>query len=72
MDLEGIKLVALWDDLDENLVNNPLHNIETEFLIEFKENLVLDSSYVNMVNSTRFNLLIPGLYKIHLNIGGFR
>ncbi|MBN2157034.1 MAG: hypothetical protein JW776_13405 [Candidatus Lokiarchaeota archaeon] len=65
---EGLKLVALWEDLDENLVNNPLYTTVSNFLIEYEDQIVLETNYVNVINSTRFSLIVPGLYKINLAV----
>ncbi|MHA1111957.1 MAG: hypothetical protein ACTSRE_12695 [Promethearchaeota archaeon] len=67
-DSYNLKLVALWEDLDENLTNNPLHSLYSNFLIEYNDQVLLNTEYVNVVNNTRFNLLIPGLYKINIAV----
>jgi hypothetical protein len=64
---EGLKLVALWDDLDENLTN-PLHSYDYNFLIEYEDSKVLDTNYVDAINSTRFSLRVPGFYKINIEV----
>ena len=61
-----MKLVALWDDLDEN-TDSPLHNNDQDFLIEFYRLKYLDSDYVTVVNDTCFKLAL-GLYKVNLNV----
>ena len=64
----NLKLVALWNDLDENLTNNALHSQVGNFLVEYDDQMVLDTNYVNVINNTRFKLLVPGFYKINLNL----
>ena len=63
----NLRLVAFWDDLDENLTNNPMHSSVTNFLIEYDDQKFLDSNYVSVINNTRFQL-VPGLYKLSLNV----
>ncbi|MHA1111956.1 MAG: hypothetical protein ACTSRE_12690 [Promethearchaeota archaeon] len=66
VDTQGFKLVGLWNTLTENTVNNPLHNTANDFLVEFDDMMVLDTTYVNVINSTRFSLPTAGLYKINI------
>ncbi len=65
---DGLNLVALWEDLDQNKVNNPAFSTDTNFLVEFTNNITINTEYVQVVNSTRFILTKIGLYKINLNL----
>ena len=57
----NLKLVGLWDSLGKNVENNPLHSAINDFLIEYEDDLVIDSEYVEIINNTRFFLSIPGI-----------
>jgi hypothetical protein len=63
-----LRLVAIWDDLDENLTNNPLHSTSSNWLIAFDDEMYLDTNYVSTVNNTAFYLSVPGIYKINLDV----
>jgi len=67
-DSQNLKLVALWDDLDQNITNNPSYSTQYNFLVGYSNQLFLDSNYVNVINNTRFTLPTPGLYKINLDV----
>ena len=64
----NLQLVALWDDLTQNITNNPSYSTQSNFLIAYSDQLFLDSNYVNVINNTRFTLPIAGLYKINLEV----
>jgi hypothetical protein len=68
VDYGNIKSVAYWDTLSKNIVNNPSHSSDDDFLVAFSNPFLLDTSYVNIINETRFTLPKTGLYKITLNV----
>lgn len=63
---QGFLLVGLWDDLTQNITNNPSHNTQHDFLLAYDNQMVLNPDYMNVINNTRFTLPTPGLYKINL------
>jgi len=65
---DELQLVGLWDDLEQNTENNPKHNADSNFLIEWLSLQEINGSYIAETNHTRFNLLVPGLYKISLRV----
>ncbi len=60
---EGYQLVALWDALDANTTSPSSY-----FLIEFHDQLILDTNYVDTNSETEFTLSMEGIYKITLNM----
>jgi len=64
----NMRLVALWNNLAKNKINNPSHGSDSDFLLEFSNITYLDLTYVNVINSTRFTFSIAGLYKINFNV----
>ena len=64
-DSDTLKLVALWDNLDENTDTAP-YNLGNYFLIEYSNHMVINTKYVTVHNSTRFSFAKLGLYKVNL------
>ena len=64
-DSENLKLVALWDNLDENIDTAPYDTYQN-FLFEYSDQMVLNTDYITVHNSTRFSFATMGLYKINL------
>lgn len=61
---DGLILVGLWNDLEENLDYAPWDS-GTNWLAEFPDNLYNDSNHISVSsNYTRFQLLQKGFYKI--------
>ena len=67
-DKSNLRVVAVWNDLDGNTVNNPNHTMTNDFLVEFSNASILEEEYVSAVNSTRFTLAKVGMYKISLSV----
>jgi hypothetical protein len=61
-----LKLVALWDDLDENF-DTPPYTDANHFLIAYDTPVLVDTDYVIVHNETRFYLPVEGIYKINVN-----
>jgi len=68
VEYSNLKVVAVWDSLKKNIVNNPNHNTDDDFLVEFSNPYILDENYVSVITGTRFSLPKNGMYKIILNI----
>lgn len=64
---ENFKLVALWDNLNENTSYAP-YNTDRNFLVEYFDEMVLNTEYVTVHNNTKFSFSKMGLYRINLNI----
>ena len=64
-DSDTLKLVALWDNLDENTDTAP-YNLGNLFLVEYSNQMVLNTKYVTVHSTTRFSFAKVGLYKINL------
>ena len=65
---EEYELVALWEDLKQNKVDNPSYNTDSNFLIEFDDNIIFNPTYVNNISNTRFGFNVAGMYKISLKV----
>ena len=65
---DSLHLIALWENLLQNKVNNPSYATDSNFLVAFSNNIIIDLDYVQVVNSTRFILTKIGLYKININL----
>jgi len=63
---ENFKLVALWDNINENTSYAP-YTTDSNFLIEYFDQMVLNPEYITVYNNTRFSFATLGLYKINLN-----
>ncbi|MFX1568899.1 MAG: hypothetical protein ACFFCV_11105 [Promethearchaeota archaeon] len=64
----GLKLVGIWDDLDENTDYSP-YNLDTDWLVELSDNSYIDSSYITVTHtSTRLTLIKAGWYKIQITM----
>lgn len=61
---DSLILVGLWNGLEENVEYAPW-NSGASWLVEFPDNLYNDSNHISVSsNSTRFQLLQKGFYKI--------
>lgn len=61
---DGLILVGLWKDLDENTDYYP-YDSEVYWLVEFPNNLYNDSNHISVNSSnTSFKLMQKGFYKI--------
>ena len=63
---ENFKLVALWDNINENTSYAP-YTTDRNFLIEYFDQMVLNPEYITVYNNTKFSFATLGLYKINLN-----
>ncbi len=61
-------LVGLWDQLTQNTADNPSHQWDNNFLVEFADNIVLNPTYLNNISNTRFGFNVAGIYKISLKV----
>ncbi len=65
-DSEERLVVGEWNNVNKNTENNLAHNEDYNFLLGWSDLEEVNSSYVNLINQSKFNLLMPGLYKISL------
>ncbi len=64
---EATTLVALWEDISKNkeIIG---YNTDSQFLLEYDDNKILNPNYIDSNSSIRFGLIKPGYYKITLNV----
>ena len=61
-------VVGVWDSLADNQ-DYPPHNMLDDWLLEFGDNSLSNPNYISVSNTnTRFTLLKPGWYRIHLSV----
>ena len=62
------KVVGIWDAFEENQDFAP-HNLQNDWLFEFRDNNLSNTDYISVSNTnTRITLLKSGWYRIHLSV----
>ncbi len=62
------KVVGIWDAFEENQDFAP-HNLQNNWLFEFRDNNLSNTDYISVSNTnTRITLLKSGWYRIHLSV----